>query len=277
MPFEQINPDGTIYFLHHALNNNIELVTDTNGTVIAWYTYDPYGKRTSSTTYQDPFGYTGQYTDNETGLQYLRNRYYDPTTGQFLTRDPIAPLTRDPYGYAERSPLNVADPSGLAPWDAVTDFVGDRVGDVGGALDTATDYIVEHRKGIVQAFAVTATLAGVGVCAAASAGACAEAAAAAWLTRSASRVVSVGFSHSLGANLGDLAVTGSSLYFVSLPTAGALGETSIWGEPLSGAVMGDAPLWQQVALRGTSVLPDIGGAVGGWWFANQSQQCATSG
>jgi len=32
-----------------------------------------------------PFGYAGQYTDAESSLQYLRARYYDPDTQQFLT------------------------------------------------------------------------------------------------------------------------------------------------------------------------------------------------
>ena len=48
----------------------------------------------------------GQYTDPETGLIYLRNRYYDPTTGQFLTRDPLEGVTRSAYGYTDGDPLN---------------------------------------------------------------------------------------------------------------------------------------------------------------------------
>ena len=33
-----------------------------------------------------------EYTDAETGLIYLRNRYYDPATAQFLTRDPVTAI-----------------------------------------------------------------------------------------------------------------------------------------------------------------------------------------
>ncbi|MHB2022061.1 MAG: RHS repeat-associated core domain-containing protein [Mycobacteriales bacterium] len=44
---------------------------------------------------------------------YLRARYYDPATGQFLTRDPIAALTGSPYGYAGDNPLNLTDPTGF--------------------------------------------------------------------------------------------------------------------------------------------------------------------
>jgi len=38
------------------------------------------------------------YTDAETGFVYLRARYYDPTTGQFISRDPLVALTGSAYG-----------------------------------------------------------------------------------------------------------------------------------------------------------------------------------
>jgi hypothetical protein len=38
---------------------------------------------------------------------------YDPTTAQFLTRDPLTRDTREPYAYAFDSPLTLADPTGL--------------------------------------------------------------------------------------------------------------------------------------------------------------------
>jgi RHS repeat-associated protein len=62
----------------------------------------------------NPFRYTGQYQDSESGLYYLRARYYDPATQQFLSRDPLANLTGTAYAYAGGSPVNGVDPSGLA-------------------------------------------------------------------------------------------------------------------------------------------------------------------
>jgi hypothetical protein len=44
---------------------------------------------------------------------YLRARYYDPSTAQFLTRDPAVAKTRTPYAYVYDDPLNLTDPSGL--------------------------------------------------------------------------------------------------------------------------------------------------------------------
>ena len=40
-------------------------------------------------------------------------RYYDPATGQFLTRDPLVDATGQPYAYAADNPVNFADPLGL--------------------------------------------------------------------------------------------------------------------------------------------------------------------
>jgi len=57
--------------------------------------------------------FSGQYTDPETGLIYLRARYYDPTTAQFLTIDPLIAVTGTPYAYVAGNPLNHTDPTGL--------------------------------------------------------------------------------------------------------------------------------------------------------------------
>ncbi|MFL5733780.1 MAG: RHS repeat-associated core domain-containing protein [Chloroflexia bacterium] len=67
----------------------------------------------SGCTLNPNFGYAGQYTDSDSGLQYLRARYYDPATQQFLSRDPLEAQTGQAYGYANGNPVNVTDPSGL--------------------------------------------------------------------------------------------------------------------------------------------------------------------
>jgi RHS repeat-associated protein len=53
------------------------------------------------------------YTDHETGLQYVRARFYDPATGQFVSRDPALAATREAYAYASADPVNLVDPTGL--------------------------------------------------------------------------------------------------------------------------------------------------------------------
>ncbi|WP_437636838.1 DUF6531 domain-containing protein [Sorangium sp. So ce854] len=62
-----------------------------------------------------PFGWPGQYRDRETGLYYHRYRYFDPSTGLYLSSDPIglAGGLRQ-YGYPH-DPLTAWDPFGLLP------------------------------------------------------------------------------------------------------------------------------------------------------------------
>jgi RHS repeat-associated protein len=62
-----------------------------------------------------PLRFPGQYADPETGLHYNNQRYYDPTTGRYLTPDPLglAPAP-NPYSYVP-NPYILADPLGLAP------------------------------------------------------------------------------------------------------------------------------------------------------------------
>lgn len=38
----------------------------------------------------------------------MSGRYYDPTTGTFLSRDPLNAVTRSAYGYVYGNPLNSA-------------------------------------------------------------------------------------------------------------------------------------------------------------------------
>ena len=75
--------------------------------------YDVYGNKTEDFGTGDaPFGYCGEYTDKESGLVYLRNRYYDSSTGSFITEDPIKDRNNW-YGYCAGNPVNAWDTSGL--------------------------------------------------------------------------------------------------------------------------------------------------------------------
>jgi RHS repeat-associated protein len=90
--------------------------------------YTAYGQVISTTgSTSTPFGYAGEYTDAETGFLYLRARFYDPATQQFLTVDPLLAATEQAYNYAGGSPTNAIDSAGLAcvPTSARdTDYIG---------------------------------------------------------------------------------------------------------------------------------------------------------
>ena len=116
LPLERIDSNGGVVFFHHDQLGSSRMLTDDEGAVVGTYTYDAYGSPTASTgSVTTPFGYAGEYTDADTGMIYLRARYYDPATGQFLTRDPLEDLSGQPYVYAGGDPINSIDPLGLWP------------------------------------------------------------------------------------------------------------------------------------------------------------------
>lgn len=116
MPIAEIDAEGVPTYHHHDQLASTRALTDETGEVVGSFTYEPYGSlAASSGSAGSSLGFAGQYTASESDLQYLRARYYDPATAQFLSEDPLAALTREPYGYAGGNPLGAADPSGLGP------------------------------------------------------------------------------------------------------------------------------------------------------------------
>ncbi len=106
-------------FYHGDIKNFVEQ-TDSSGQIVSSQQYDAFGNPVSSTgTWSGPFAYGGRFGyqfDSDTSLSLLGHRYYDPTTGRFLTRDPIGD-GRNWYGYCGNNPVTFADPLGL--WKAV--------------------------------------------------------------------------------------------------------------------------------------------------------------
>ncbi|MFG3370525.1 polymorphic toxin-type HINT domain-containing protein [Streptomyces sp. NPDC048156] len=73
-------------------------------------------------------GYVGGTDDTKaTGLTHLGAREYDPTTGRFLSVDPLfeldKPQTLDGYSYSLQNPVTNADPGGLGNADCMSGVV----------------------------------------------------------------------------------------------------------------------------------------------------------
>ena len=105
---------GVTTFSHGGLKDG-SAQTDNSQNITATKQYDAYGQVLTGTgIWKGPFGYGGQagYQTDESGLQLLGHRYYDPSTGRFLTRDPIKD-GRNWYGYCDNNPVSRIDASGL--------------------------------------------------------------------------------------------------------------------------------------------------------------------
>jgi len=80
--------------------------------------YDTWGNVEQGTP--SPFGYTGREHDSESGLVFLRNRFYDPKAGRFLSEDPKRwQVSLNFYPYVDNNPATVVDPMGLQGVPAV--------------------------------------------------------------------------------------------------------------------------------------------------------------
>ena len=99
-------------------HGDIRFLTDEEGSVTDTYTYTSYGELTEKTGNTDnPYLYTGEYYDENTGFYYLRARYMNPETGSFISLDTYQGNAYDPaslhkYNYAQNNPQMYNDPSG---------------------------------------------------------------------------------------------------------------------------------------------------------------------
>jgi len=92
---------------------SVTSLTSSAGSVANTYTYDSFGNITNFTgTLRNPFLYAGREYDNETSLYFNRARYYNPSTGRFVSEDPIRSGINF-YQYSLNSPTNLVDPFGL--------------------------------------------------------------------------------------------------------------------------------------------------------------------
>ncbi len=109
---------GTSKFYHgdalgttRAMTGSTGSVTDTRSTDAFGNTFTPGSSGTTPT----PFGFAGQHgyqSDPDSALMKVGHRYYDSSTGRFLSRDPIQ-AGYNWYAYCENDPVNAVDPEGL--------------------------------------------------------------------------------------------------------------------------------------------------------------------
>ncbi|HZT97982.1 MAG TPA: RHS repeat-associated core domain-containing protein [Chloroflexota bacterium] len=110
----------SLEYYYQDLQGNTRALLDGSGNPFVTYNYPAYGVAENwvgnGIATDTPLEYGGAYTDPWTGLVYDQARWYDPSTGQFLSQDPLAGQTLQPYAYAADDPIDGTDPAGLAPY-----------------------------------------------------------------------------------------------------------------------------------------------------------------
>jgi RHS repeat-associated protein len=102
------------YYTKDHLGSTREMCSST-GAIVARYSYDPYGRTTLvSGSNLATFQYTGDFYHATSGLYLTKYRAYDPNTGRWLSRDPVAESGGlNLYRYCGDEPIDFDDPLGL--------------------------------------------------------------------------------------------------------------------------------------------------------------------
>ncbi len=129
-----IKHDGKTFYVRKNVLGDITHIYDAEGKLQTRYEYDAWGNHkvlkadgtededASSIGNVNPIRYRGYFFDTETGLYFLKARYYDPETGRFISQDDTQFL--DPntvnglnlYAYCGNNPVMNVDPSGNWSW-----------------------------------------------------------------------------------------------------------------------------------------------------------------
>jgi RHS repeat-associated protein len=130
-----LTPGTPTYLMGDKIGSTATLMNSA-GVITGSYTYDVFGAVRTQTGATTEFSFTGEQNDPN-GLEFLRARYYDPSTGRFLSRDRkpgrmTAPLTQNRYAYALDNPVNMTDPSGNDAGYGTGPIVNDNFWGMGG-------------------------------------------------------------------------------------------------------------------------------------------------
>ena len=146
--------NGADYFYVYNLQGDVVALVDVNGAQVVEYVYDAWGNLISKSGSmaatlgtENPFRYRGYIYDEETGMYYLKTRYYNPKTNRFINGDGFVGkiaelLTENLYTYCWNGPITIADDEGRWGWYSGTIAYG-----VSYKITIAT-YSVIYSKGI---------------------------------------------------------------------------------------------------------------------------------
>lgn len=94
---------------------SVVAVLDTSQNAVATYVYDDFGSPLGELgTFEQPFRFSTKPYDDTTGLVRYAYRFYSPSLGRWLSRDPLGEVSDgNLYVYVGNSPVQKVDPLGL--------------------------------------------------------------------------------------------------------------------------------------------------------------------
>jgi RHS repeat-associated protein len=129
----QIQGTQTSYYLVDGLGST-RLLTDTQGQILNSYGYEAFGEKINQSGSTDnKYQYAGEQFDAVLGDYYLRQRFYDTSSGRFGRMDTYEgsrtqPLTLNKYIYTSGNPINRVDPTGYFDFSLSSLTMAQKVG-----------------------------------------------------------------------------------------------------------------------------------------------------
>ncbi|HYR08210.1 MAG TPA: RHS repeat-associated core domain-containing protein, partial [Longimicrobium sp.] len=111
---------GAIYYYQMQRPGHVSGLVNTSNQLVNEYRYTPFGTPVNGYPVQgtpNPLQYMARELDALSGLYYVRNRWYDPQQGRFVSEDPIGLAGGvNQYAYVGNDPLGATDPTGLCAY-----------------------------------------------------------------------------------------------------------------------------------------------------------------
>ncbi|HCS73837.1 MAG TPA: hypothetical protein DIW17_08180 [Clostridiales bacterium] len=111
--------ENMYFFYNYDIRGSVTNIIKPDGTRVKGYEYDEFGNtnEVGESQFKNDVKFTGAVHDTSTGLYYMNARFYNPSSGRFLSQDsysgnPQDPWTQHLYAYCGNNPINMIDPTG---------------------------------------------------------------------------------------------------------------------------------------------------------------------